>query len=203
MYADHINLNSQKCKDTLSNFLSNLKLTNEVSQNLEKGTRGQHINNNWREARSCLITASVMCEVVKRKSTKPNNLVKKIRGYITIPETVRSIQYGRKYESVAVEHYAQKHMEKCKTVQIESRGLLVNPKYPYLGASTDGLVICEDCGTGLIEVKCPYGSERSEVPWRHMLPMECGKDDNFFVQKAMENCSLKNIIITCIKYNAN
>lgn len=94
-------------------------------------------------------------------------------------------------------------MEKCKTVQIESRGLLVNPKYPYLGASTDGLVICEDCGTGLIEVKCLYGSERSEVPWQHMLPMECGKDDNFFVQKAMENCSLKNIIITCIKYNAN
>lgn len=96
------------------------------------------------------------------------------------------------------------HMEKCKTVQIESRGLLVNPKYLYLGASIDGLVICENCGTGLIEVKCSYGSERSEVPWRHMLPMECGKDDNFFlVQKAMENCSLKNIIITCIKYKVN
>lgn len=68
MYADHMDLNSQKCKDTLSNFLSNLKLTNEVSQNLEKGTRGQQINNNWREARSCLITASVMGEVVKRIS---------------------------------------------------------------------------------------------------------------------------------------
>lgn len=106
--------------------------------------------------------------------------MKKIRRYITIPETVRSIQYGRKYESVAVEHYAKKHTEKCKIVQIESRGFLVNPKYPYLRASIDGLVICEDCGTGLIEVKCPYGSERSEVPWRHMLPMECGKDDNFF-----------------------
>lgn len=123
-----------------------------------------------------------MGEVVKRISNKPDNLVKKIGGYITIPETVRSIQYGRKYESVAVEHYAQKHMEKCKTVQIESRGLLVNPKYPYmfLGASIDDLVICEDCGTGLIEVKCPSDSERCEVPWRHMLPMECGKDDNFF-----------------------
>lgn len=81
------------------------------------------------------ITASVMGEVLKRISTKPDNL----RGYITIPETVRSIQYRRKYESVAVEHYAQKHMEKCKTVQIESRGLLVNPKYLYLGASIDGL----------------------------------------------------------------
>lgn len=56
-------------EDTLSNFLSNLMLTNEVCQNLEKGTRGQQINNNWREARSCLITASVMGEVVKRIST--------------------------------------------------------------------------------------------------------------------------------------
>lgn len=91
---------------------------------MKKGTRGQQININWREARSCLITASVMGEVMKRISTKPDNLVKKNQGYITIPETVRSIQYGRKYESVAVEHYAKKHMEKCKTVQIESRGLL-------------------------------------------------------------------------------
>lgn len=89
-----------------------------------------------------------MGEDVKRISNKPDNLVKKIRGYITIPENVRSIQYGRKYEAVAVEHYAQKHMEKCKTVQIESRGLLVNPKYPYLRASIDDFVICEDCGTG-------------------------------------------------------
>lgn len=65
---------------------------------------------------------------------------------------------------MAVEHYAKKHMEKCITVQIESRGLLVNPKYPYLGASIDSLVICEGCGTGLIEVRCPYGSDRSEMP---------------------------------------
>lgn len=61
------------------------------------------------------------------------------------------MQYGRKYESVAVEHYARKHLKKCKTVQIESRVLLVNSKYTYLGVSTDGLVICEDCGIGLIE----------------------------------------------------
>lgn len=132
-----------------------------------------------------------MGEVVKRISTKPDNLVKKIRGYTTIPETVRSIQYGRKYESVAVEHYAQKHMENCKTVQIESRGLLVNPKYPYLGASIDCLVICEDCGTGLIEVKCPYGSGRSEVPWRHMLPKEYGKDVNFFCTESNGELFLK------------
>lgn len=46
MYADHMDLNSRKCKDTFKNSLSSLELTNEVCQNLEKGTRGQQIDNN-------------------------------------------------------------------------------------------------------------------------------------------------------------
>lgn len=43
---------------------------------------------------------------------------------MTIPETVRSIQYGRKYESVAVEHYAQKHMENAKQYILNPEVLL-------------------------------------------------------------------------------
>lgn len=78
---------------------------------------------------------------------------------------------------MAVEHYVQNHMENAKQYRLNP-GLLFNPKYPHLGASIDGLVNCEDCGTRLIEVKCPCGSIKSEIPWRHMLPIECGKDYN-------------------------
>jgi saccharopine dehydrogenase-like NADP-dependent oxidoreductase len=105
-----------------------LKITDEDSLNLEKETRGQYIYKNWREARNCLITAAVMSEVVKRVTTKPDNLVKKIRDHVTIPDTVKSLKYGRKYEAVAVEHYMENHIERCKSVHIESRGLPVNPK---------------------------------------------------------------------------
>ena len=35
-------------------------------------------------------------------------------------------------------------------------GFTVNPSFPNLEASPDGAVMCECCGAGLLEVKCPY-----------------------------------------------
>ncbi len=35
-------------------------------------------------------------------------------------------------------------------------GLQINPQYPHLAASPDGLVSCDCCGNGVIEIKCPY-----------------------------------------------
>jgi hypothetical protein len=35
-------------------------------------------------------------------------------------------------------------------------GLCLNPRYPQFGASPDGMVYCECCGRGCIEVKCTF-----------------------------------------------
>ena len=35
-------------------------------------------------------------------------------------------------------------------------GLFINPQFPILGASPDGIVECECCGVGVLEIKCPY-----------------------------------------------
>ena len=32
----------------------------------------------------------------------------------------------------------------------------MSTKYPLLGANPDGLISCSCCGTGLLEIKCPY-----------------------------------------------
>ena len=40
--------------------------------------------------------------------------------------------------------------------EILPAGLLVSTKYPFLGATPDGLLSCSCCGTGLLEVKCPH-----------------------------------------------
>ena len=64
-----------------------------------------------------------------------------------------------------------------KNVKFCTSGLHVNPKYPFLGASADGLIHCEVYGTGLVEVKCPYGHKESQ--WRNMTPTECARDISF------------------------
>ena len=35
-------------------------------------------------------------------------------------------------------------------------GLWINPLYPHMGASPDGLTKCGCCGNGLLEIKCPF-----------------------------------------------
>jgi hypothetical protein len=39
---------------------------------------------------------------------------------------------------------------------VQSSGLVVHPSYPYIGASPDGVVMCECCGEELLEIKCPF-----------------------------------------------
>ena len=43
-----------------------------------------------------------------------------------------------------------------KSFQVRPTGLHLHTDYPYLGASSDGLVSCLCCGPGLVEIKCPY-----------------------------------------------
>ena len=35
-------------------------------------------------------------------------------------------------------------------------GLHVDLQYPYMGASPDGIINCECCGKGVLEIKCPF-----------------------------------------------
>lgn len=39
---------------------------------------------------------------------------------------------------------------------VTQSGLHVSVEYPFLGASPDGIVSCSCCGTGLLEIKCPF-----------------------------------------------
>ena len=43
-------------------------------------------------------------------------------------------------------------------------GTVISEEYPFLSASPDLQVSCECCGTGLVEIKCPY-SIRDKSPF--------------------------------------
>jgi len=38
----------------------------------------------------------------------------------------------------------------------ERAGLFINPAFPHLRASPDGVVSCKYCVESLVEIKCPY-----------------------------------------------
>ena len=57
-------------------------------------------------------------------------------------------QTRREYESIA----QTQHID----LSISKSGLVVHVSYPFMGASPDGIINCECCGFGVLEVKCPY-----------------------------------------------
>ena len=139
----------------------NLTATVNMVVNLEGSTRGQGVNPNWMKVRKCIITASHMGDIVKRQKCELDALVKRIM-YSSPIVGVKSLSYGNKNEAKARREYARWHIKKCGSVVVEDRGLIVNVRMPYIGASIDGSVKCDHCGEGIVEIKCPYGSKKEK-----------------------------------------
>ena len=60
---------------------------------------------------------------------------------------------GCKHEAAACKHYMS---VKHQNFSVNSSGLVINPDWPHLGASPDGIVNCSCCGQGTLEIKCPF-----------------------------------------------
>ena len=52
--------------------------------------------------------------------------------------------------------YVWKIQEEHIDLVASDRGLVVDPKYLFMGATPDGFITCSCCRSGVIEVKCPF-----------------------------------------------
>lgn len=69
----------------------------------------------------------------------------------TVPSLLWGIQNENKARTDCV------HCENYHTnFSCVDAGLQILPQYPYLAASPDGVVYCECCGKGTLEIKCPF-----------------------------------------------
>ena len=59
--------------------------------------------------------------------------------------------------------YAEQMQASHDNFQIELSGFVINPDFPYIGATPDGMVSCDCCGSGIVEIKCPYCAHDSTV----------------------------------------
>jgi len=89
------------------------------------------------------------------KLEKPSrSVVSSVCYPIEVSFTSKATRWGCDHEKYAISDYMFDISQKHPNVIAESR-LIINPNYPQLGASPDGIVECSCCGSGLVEVKCP------------------------------------------------
>jgi len=140
-------------------LFQSITITNEQALILEEKTRGQSSSPEWHEQRHGRLTASVFHDVWARKdSTDPDNLVRRILYGGPDLNEVPAIRWGINNEGQAQQEYVASMSLKHANFKCTSTGLVVNPLYPHLGASPDGLISCDCCGDGVIEIKCPYSA---------------------------------------------
>ena len=91
------------------------------------------------------------------------------------PISTPAIQFGKDNETIARVIYQEQYKERHIKSSVTESGLHISKKYPFMGASPDGLVRCKCCGDGLLEIKCTYA-------YRHLTPAEVAtQDKNYFV----------------------
>ena len=127
------------------------------SQQIEKITVRQSLEPEWLFQRSKRLTASNFGKVVERKRPPTESFVRDI----FVPKDlskVSSIRHGRQQELIVRSLYSRKMQKTCKQFIVFDACLVVNPSFPYLGASPDGKVYdpTEKDPFGLLEIKNPY-----------------------------------------------
>ena len=70
----------------------------------------------------------------------------------------KATQYGQKQESDAIKAY-ETYMKVCHVnLEVKECGLFINKENSFLHATPDFLALCDCCGSGCEEVKCPMVS---------------------------------------------
>ena len=61
---------------------------------------------------------------------------------------------GNENENHARHKYCEYMSKSHVNHSVDLSGVILNPDFPYLGASPDGIVNCLCCGVGCLEIKC-------------------------------------------------
>lgn len=134
-----------------------LTITQEEALVLETATRAQSKSQLWFKHRAGRITSSNMKRVCGAKIDNPSlSLIKEI-CYPNIKKfSTVAVQWGLKHENTARNLYTKHQVARHENFTVSTCGFHVSLDFPHIGASPDGMVECNCCGTGCIEIKCPY-----------------------------------------------
>ena len=155
--------------------LADKKLTEMELHAIKVGTLGQTENPEWFQQRKGRITASIFKRAITKSDSSQNNntidcsnLVETVLGEKKYFPT-KAMKHGISLEPYAKTQYTtlmRKHHRKFKS---HNTGLQVSSELYFLAASSDLETMCECCGEGLCEIKCPE-SVKDQQPSHENVP---------------------------------
>ena len=94
-------------------------------------------------------------------------------------------RWGCTHEEEALAQYKSFMLQNHREFKVEKCGLYLNPDYPFLGATPDGITSCTCCDTGVVEVKCPFCVKDSTLE-------EAVEHKYFCIEKKKMHCRVEN-----------
>ncbi|KAH9376339.1 hypothetical protein HPB48_018508 [Haemaphysalis longicornis] len=134
--------------------MEKVRITDQESRAIEVATRDQAGSPLWFLHRKGRVTASLFKDVCRSKRVRCSTLINKIFTHRQL--NVPAIKYGIDNEGVAKERLLAFLQGHHNNARIEPCGLMINPKYPLLGCSPDGVFQCDCHEPALVEIKCLY-----------------------------------------------
>ena len=141
-----------------------IDITKEMALAVEEATRQQSTCRLWYTYPSGRITASKMKQVCHTNPSIPaQSLIKTLCYPEAYKFTTQAIRWGCNHEKAACGHYKEIMQRNHHDVSVNESGLVINPLWPHLGATPDGVVTCTCCGKGVLEIKCPFCNHNEAV----------------------------------------
>ena len=154
------------CKDFMDLSLAELQnkckavsivVSGEKAKAVELETKEQSSSPVWYQQRSGRITASHLYAVCRTNPESPSKSLIKGICYPGLHKfSSAATNWGINHEKEARAKYEMITTESHENFTVSDSGLHINPKWPFMGASPDGLVDCNCCGKGICEIKYPY-----------------------------------------------
>ena len=166
----------QRCEESYNNYV----ITADQAELVQKNTWLQAKSKVWFQQKSGRVTASRLKSVISTDVSQPSvSLIKSI----CYPDTHKFLSvacsYGCKHEDAARKEYTYEMKRKHAEFTITETGLVLDPLYPFLGATPDGLISCDCCGKGVLEIKCPYSCKQKDL-------VDAAEDSSFFLYQSEE-----------------
>ena len=163
----------QQCDDLYNSYV----ITADEAEIVEKNTCQQAKCKVWFQQKSGRVTASRLKNVIGTDVSQPSvSLIKSL----CYPDAHKffsvACSYGCKHEDVARKEYIFDMKKKHLQFDIKDSGLVLDPLYPFMGATPDRLINCGCCGNGVVEIKCPYSCRQKDM-------MEASEESSFFISK--------------------